>query len=275
MKVKVISDLHLEMLSEFSVSELGRRVGRTPADVLVLAGDICPLKSKRWKPFLEECQKSFKLVLWVPGNHEYYGGDYKRDRIIHRRRVEEWNAEYMFRSDHPYPPLVFLNNQNYVYEGVNFIGSTLWTDFDGRRPDVMNHAARYMNDFHRTKMGGRMMTPNDHLGLHEVAKRYVFAEVRRGTARGETNFVITHHGPSWLSVADKFKREQWSILLNGAFVSALDEAVMTHDIKYWVHGHTHVSFNYMIENTNVIVNPHGYGEENVWEFNPDLIIEVK
>ena len=108
MKVKIVSDLHLEIIDEFGIQQLGRRIGKTHADVLILAGDICPLKSKRWKTFLRECQKSFRLILWVAGNHEYYGTDYKRARIIHRRRVKEWNSEHQIRSDHPYPYLVGL-----------------------------------------------------------------------------------------------------------------------------------------------------------------------
>lgn len=271
MKVKVISDLHLEFLSEFSVQELGRRVARTPADVLVLAGDICPLKSKRWKAFLDEVKMSFGDIIWVPGNHEYYGSNFKLIKPIHARRIEEYIDEQHYDAAN----IHYLDNKCVTIDGVQFIGSTLWTDFDKRNPTVMAHVQANMNDFYSVKYNGRRMHPNDQFNLHNKAKAFIFSKCRTGTREGLINFVVTHHGPSWLSVAEKFKRDQFSILFNGAFVSALDEAIMTHDIHTWVHGHTHCNFSYQIEGTHVFVNPHGYHDENAFGFNPDALLEVK
>ena len=48
---------------------------------------------------------------------------------------------------------------------------------------------------------------------------------------------------------------------------------------YWVHGHTHSTFDYEIEGTKVVCNPRGYSKlfnlsqnEN---FNKELTIEIK
>lgn len=64
--------------------------------------------------------------------------------------------------------------------------------------------------------------------------------------------VITHHLPSMLSVADKYKED----LLSSCFASNLDDLLGSANI--WIHGHTHESFDYEINGTRVICNPRGY-----------------
>lgn len=61
MKIQILSDLHL------SVAPM--EVPRTDADVVVLAGDIArPQQAIQWALGFPQ------PVVYVPGNHEYYGG---------------------------------------------------------------------------------------------------------------------------------------------------------------------------------------------------------
>jgi len=269
MKVKVISDLHLECLSEESIRYLGARVAQLPADVLVLAGDVCPLKSKRWKRFIKEVQMDFRHIIWIPGNHEYYGGNLKMAPIFHRNRLDRLMQEQEIGA----ADIHYLDNGRIEIDNVNFICSTLWTDFEKRNPLVMNDCQRLMNDFYKIKVDGRLMTADDQWNLHQKAKYYVFKEAEKGTERGNINFVVTHHGPSLMSVHPMYKAASWAVT-NGAYVSDLSEQILDHEIAFWVHGHTHKSFDYSIDKTRVVVNPHGYQDENVFIFDPDLIIEV-
>ena len=72
MKIKVLSDLHLE----FGPIDPGT------GDVLVLAGDICTAESfvrdsevklkKRYLEFFEKCVAGYQKVFYTLGNHEYY-----------------------------------------------------------------------------------------------------------------------------------------------------------------------------------------------------------
>jgi methylphosphotriester-DNA--protein-cysteine methyltransferase len=44
-----------------------------------------------------------------------------------------------------------------------------------------------------------------------------------------------------------------------------------------VHGHTHDSFDYVVNGTRVLCNPRGYAKDGVNEnvrFDPDLLVEV-
>jgi hypothetical protein len=67
---------------------------------------------------------------------------------------------------------------------------------------------------------------------------------------------------------------------NGSFASHLDDLILDHpQIKYFSHGHTHSSFNYLIGDCRVICNPRGYynsynnADLNL-EFNPNFEVEL-
>jgi len=62
--------------------------------------------------------------------------------------------------------------------------------------------------------------------------------------------------------------------MNAAFVNSLDEYIIDHpQIKLWAHGHVHDRWDYMIGETRIICNPHGYpNEPRVWD--PNLVVEI-
>lgn len=269
LKVKVISDLHLEILSPESIRYTAARVAKQPADVLVVAGDLCPIKTKRWKQFFTELQMHFRHIIWVPGNHEYYGTNFQMGPIYHRNRLDRFSQDQPIGA----ADIHYLDNGRITIDNVNFVGSTLWTDFEKRNPLVMNDCQRLMNDFYRIKYDGRRMITNDQYALHQKAKGYLSDALRIGSKQGNTNFVVTHHGPTLLSVHGDYKSAQWAIT-NGAYVSDLSEFILDREIAFWVHGHTHRNFDYEVGDTRVIVNPHGYQNENFNDFDPNLILEI-
>lgn len=82
-------------------------------DVVILAGDIGKgLKGLEWG---REAFDDVELV-YVAGNHEYYGGalGHLTDKL--RARAVELGVH-------------FLENDATVIGGVTFVGATLWTDF--------------------------------------------------------------------------------------------------------------------------------------------------
>ena len=100
-----MSDLHLE----FGVVE----VPRCTADVVVLAGDIhVGDKGLAW------AQHTFpeQQVVYVLGNHEYYGN------LFHRLALE---LAGLARGTNVH----VLERGTVEIDGVCFLGCTLWTDF--------------------------------------------------------------------------------------------------------------------------------------------------
>ena len=80
-------------------------------DVVVLAGDIArPAAAAAWALGFD------RPVLYVIGNHEFYGGSLPEVRAEFRRP---------FEGSHVH----LLDNDVLELGGVRFIGSTLWTDF--------------------------------------------------------------------------------------------------------------------------------------------------
>ncbi|MES2685776.1 MAG: metallophosphoesterase, partial [Pseudomonadota bacterium] len=124
MKIQLLSDLHLESNPHFVARP-------TPgADLLVLAGDIGSYQNgslltgsdfglARFSPLpLAQGGAAWPTpVLFIPGNHEYDGLDFDATHARLRDTCERLG-------------MVWLEQQTVVLQGLRFIGSTLWTDFD-------------------------------------------------------------------------------------------------------------------------------------------------
>ena len=132
----------------------------------------------------------------------------------------------------------------------------------------MMEAAQCMNDYKviRITPKYRKLNPTDTLNFHKDSKKYLLNQLQ---TLNENVFVISHHAPSYQSIPQEYKKNA-----NGAYCSNLDDIIINHpQIKYWVHGHTHTAFNYMIEGCRVICNPGGYPGQGTG-FNPDLFFDI-
>jgi predicted phosphohydrolase len=225
-------------------------------DVVILAGDIdVGFRGVTW------ADKTFGDIptIYIAGNHEYYGG-------IIPNVMNAMKAEAIGTNVH------VLDNESIVINGVRFIGSTLWTDFDlmGQAPVHMLKAQMEMNDYRRIKISQRVaLTANDTQEFHKIARAYLTEELFK-PFEGPT-VVVTHHLPSELSVPERFAGDS----LNPAYASRLENLILDTNPNIWCHGHTHDNFDYMLGDTRIICNPRGYqGHELNPNFNPSFVIEV-
>ena len=232
MKVKVISDLHLEF-GEYNNIGSG--------DVLVLAGDICiindiiaewcihPNSDNTFLNFFDECVRNYNKVFYVMGNHEHYGWDLEISEMWLRKCLPEG--------------ITLLVNQVEEYNGVNFVGTTLWANY--------NNCGNLMSDFKQIKCGDDYIT--EETLRNENKKNIQFLKETIPTL--DNVIVITHHSPSMLSVDDSRKE----LGVSNGYANDLDSFIEENtNIKYWFHGHIHESNNYIVGETNVISNPRGY-----------------
>ena len=61
------------------------------------------------------------------------------------------------------------------------------------------------------------------------------------------------------------------------FVSDAAHLIDRSRVQLWVHGHTHDSFDYVVNGTRVVCNPRGYAKNGVNEnpsFDIDFIVDV-
>ena len=77
--------------------------------------------------------------------------------------------------------------------------------------------------------------------------------------------VITHHAPSRKSIHPRFANS----LMNACFVSDAERLIDGSRTRLWIHGHTHDSFDYLVNGTRVLCNPRGYAKNGVNE-NPSF-----
>lgn len=265
MRIQLASDLHLEKLPAKLREQAPELISPSPeADLLVLAGDIHNDVAGI------ELFKDWPVpVLYVPGNHEFYGLRWP-GALSHMRRACEGTS------------ITLLDKDEIVIDGVRFLGATLWSDFRINKnyptESAMQTAQTQLLDYFeiRTQMGllKAHHTRDEHLNARSWLKRELEKPFDGKTV------VITHHAPHPLSVHPRFVGD----LLNGAFVSDLTPLLFHADL--WLHGHCHDSFDYQVGRTRVVSNPAGYvlnrarvaaGEVPQWEngaWRPNLLIKV-
>jgi Icc-related predicted phosphoesterase len=132
-------------------------------------------------------------------------------------------------------------------------------------------AADIMNDYRliRHSKTFRRLSPKD-------TRMYHFRSVRKLTeffkaGEPDRSIVATHHAPSIRSIVDRYKSDP----VSAAFASNMDDFILEHQPRLWIHGHTYESFDYEIGKTRVVCNPRGYAstEENKG-FRPDYTLVV-
>lgn len=129
MKIQLASDLHLDFLQRDFPGERLIAPARG-ADLLVLAGDIA-----NGTQAIELFKDWPVPVLYLAGNHEFYGCSLDQTRIELRHAAKDTSAH-------------FLDNDVLSFGGVRFLGYTLWTDYrfgGGRTPqELMENAERQL-----------------------------------------------------------------------------------------------------------------------------------
>ena len=267
MKIKLVSDLHLEF-SDITINN------DQNCDVLVLAGDILTAQAlhdhdlnststlaKRFHGFLKRCSDTFPHVIYVAGNHEFYHG--------------KWIAgiDYLREECDKYSNVYFLEKDTKVIDNITFVGGTLWTNMNKHDPYTMAVITRQLNDYYSIRNdtnGYRKIKPFETVERHMSTLDY-FKKVIESDPN-TTYVVVGHHAPAWPSVHEQYHGD---FVMNGAYYSDLSEFILDHpQIKLWVHGHMHNPSDYTIGETRIVCNPRGYypSEDTGWDINK--IIEI-
>jgi predicted phosphodiesterase len=284
MKIRVISDLHLEF-SDYHVKN------DPPVDVLILSGDIMVAedlhdhpgfdfnpyshgafaelgrKQQRvatFRDFLKRCAFQFPHVVYVAGNHEFYHGKWVK------------GIQYLRDECAKFPNVHFLERDSVKIDDVTFVGGTLWTNMNKGDPLTLHAVRDMMNDFRIIKnddKGYTNLKPADTAIRHRETLDYIRSVIAE--KHDEKFVVVGHHSPSFQSVHESYRNEH---LMNGAYHSDLSEFILDHpQIKLWTHGHTHHPFDYVIGETRIVCNPRGYHSDGYSEdtgYDPNIVIEV-
>lgn len=281
MRIQLLSDLHLESQPHFEAQ------AAPDADVLVLAGDIGSYQPRSRLPpaprdfglarFAPRSHGGhWPLVLYVPGNHEYDGGDFD---AIHRelRAVAESLG------------MVWLERECFVHQGVRFVGTTLWSDFDvlaasSDPPPTLDRVLKMREkafraaNFYLSKMAGtrdgRPFLAEDVREQALVCQQWL-REALAAPFDGPT-VAVTHFAPSLRSADPRYG----PIPGTAGFCNALDDLLPHADL--WIHGHLHCPNDYRVPapgriggECRVVSNALGYASKGEQEgFAPLFVIDL-
>jgi predicted phosphodiesterase len=296
MKIQLLSDLHLEANPGFQATPA------EGADLLVLAGDIGSYQTRRDGTVMDEPDWGLRRfsplpqwggwptpVLFVPGNHEYDGLDVDQAHADLRQTCERLG-------------ITWLERESRVIDGVRFIGTTLWTDFDAlgalppavpraaprapgprtpipapRTTDPLTHRLRQREkafraaNFYLSKMDTqRHGRPFDAEAMRAMGLdcqhwlRQALADPFDGTT-----VVITHFAPTLHSTDPRYGLSPGT----AGFCNGLDELLPMADL--WLHGHLHCPQDQQVGRCRIVANPLGYAQKNEQlAFQPQQIIRL-
>lgn len=225
------------------------------ADAIVMPGDIgIGVAGLEWA---RQAMPNSEII-FVPGNHEYYHGDIQQTEAEMAEAAQRLGIHY-------------LQNSTHRIGDVQFIGATLWTDFQvfglGDEWFCLDAAKRQMRDFTGLIANGPSnFTVHRSRELHQKSLAFIERELAF-PAKGK-RVVVTHHAPSLQSSHPRFQRS----LLVGAFASSLEHVATLADL--WLHAHMHDPVDYLIGECRVYCNPRGYvsarGSERA-SWTPELV----
>jgi Calcineurin-like phosphoesterase len=179
-------------------------------------------------------------VLFVLGNHEYYGHEV---HALHAKIGARVEAAQRLGKD-----ITWLRGDARVVAGVRVVGATLWTDMGliQEQADILRIGLG-MNDYRRIGIVDAQPLDPDAVVLPkarylEVADTVAWHHREWAAIEGllaqphlGPTVVLTHHLPSPLCIAPRFRGDR----LNPAFASDKTAAIQASCVDWWFYGHSH------------------------------------
>ena len=210
-------------------------------DVFVMAGDFTTFAHME-ADVSELCSLVSKPILYVPGNHEFYGSSIEKTEKL----LESLESKYKH--------LHVLNRKTIRIDEIDFAGCVGWMDMS------------FGGWFHQVQISDFKQIENWTIE-NCIAHGLVDRQFLMGLNEHKTNVIITHNGCTEKSMARKYA----SSPLNSYFINDYRNIIERCKPKTWIHGHTHTAFEYQVGlNTHVYCNPLGYvimGEESGYDKN--------
>lgn len=275
MKFQLLSDLHLEVHTDFTPEPL------PGADALILAGDIGSYQTGSRMADADFGLRLFRdwpvPVYYVPGNHEYDMLDVDATWQRLRETCARLGLHWLDRE------VLVLPGAAADGGDLRLVGTTLWTDFDAIGPAARGGGFSLADQLQARHKAFRAA---DHYlrrtGTTRHGQPWLAAEMREeGLAcqawlraalatpfEGRTA-VVTHFAPSLHSADPRYGLTPGT----AGFCNALDALLPLAQV--WLHGHLHAPSDYVHLGCRVVANPLGYAKNGEQEgYRPSLLVEV-
>lgn len=291
LRLRVVSDLHVSHAEEGDADLVPPAEGDADA-VLAVLGDVASAVTQRGRlrALFRHWASRFRLVLFVPGNHEFYDARLVRGRspcdaktvpdLLAQLRADAAEVGVRVLADATEPAVVVGH--------VRLLGATLWSHVPAAfRVFVTNS----INDYaaiarERTRevtgeaglaLGWRpppppTITVDDTNAWHAAHVAALRAQLAAPPPAGVTKTVVlTHHAPL---VTNTSAPQYAGKPSNAAFATDLPELLARADV--WAFGHTHWRCDFIdaASGCRLLSNPRGYGLDEVPDFDPSLALEL-
>lgn len=232
---RLVSDLHIERFTNFTVSELKLRLCEESKDIdcLVLAGDIVDGLMINERPivvyeFFEALSLTYPNIIYVLGNHEYYGLDLIDGQYEY--------TSFLKKLDNI---KVISKAENIECCGVKILAATLWCNFNNS-PLAEIMAQNKLNDFKLILNKGENLVANQYIKMYNDTIDFI-------EKSEEVDLMIFHYAPSLQSGNPNYQSSELDYAwLNNVPYHLLEKSSVV------VHGHTHHKVNYMIGDVLVL-----------------------
>ncbi len=268
-KFDLVSDLHEDINNYYP------QAPNEGSSVLVVAGDLCEYAHLKATDYasLKEFKQLYERVIYVPGNHEYYGSLYQMVNDKVAENCDKIGVDFLN------PGTVEIAGEN-----IAFVGAALFTDMNGEDPVTMHRIREMMADFTYIQyidenmalsLGAngepagtwreglpygmvRTIKPQDYVKLHRKFRLYMENECERLAQIDKKVVLVTHHAMSQKSVMPRYERE---FFMNGGYHSRMEDFFHKHkNVAVHCHGHMHDYIRYEVAATRVYCNPYGYNK---------------
>ncbi len=251
-RIQYVSDLHLEL---YTVLPKFETLLKPVAPYLALAGDIG--QPPQLKELFGWIAPQWKHIFYLPGNHEYYGGNLEEREQELRQLVSLYENIHFLHPSSPF----FCEEENVVV-----VGGTLWSEVP------RNSRWQKCNDYRYIRLGNTLGNPEavfEKLNeLHKEHRTLLEHQIDVWRNRGAEICVITHHLPSFQLIHPRF----WGSDVNQCFASGAD-ALLRSPVRLWIYGHSHTCSHQVLHGVLCVCNAKGYEGELVPGWRADVWME--
>lgn len=250
-KFQIVSDLHIEYKSDEVPDPL--TLITPSADILILAGDIGSFyKYDQLKTFLLKLCPYFKVVLYIPGNHEYYSVN-----GYYPQKMKDLLQKFM-KIESSIDNLYILNRTSVQIGDICVVGCTLWS-----KPKI--NVPKYIVRIPGMNTKVYEQRYNDDLA-------YIKKMIQYCKKKEYKLIVVTHHCPTYSVITSSKKLKDKYISL---YASDLDYLLTKDDVHTWVCGHIHINFDLITtDGTHLVGNQLGKPRDNITDYNKKMVIIV-
>lgn len=231
---QIASDLHIE--SNLNQTQDPLDLITPSAGILILAGDIGSFyKHNQLKTFLDKLCVHFNIVLYVPGNNEYYSVNGYETQSMATLLNNFVSISSSIKN------LQILNCSSVIINDICILGCTLWSEPFMNVPKFIVRIPE--------------MTTRIYKQTYDTQLGYIKKMIKYCKKKELKLLVITHHGPTYSAITNTKKLNDKYVSL---YASNLDKMLVKQNVHTWVYGHIHINVDKITDDgTHLVSNQLG------------------